>query len=57
MCLPKRFKTLINIILRGGLKDVSPNEVLGDVMTEDQYNNDDNEVVKEEEEEKCSIQS
>jgi len=47
MCLPKRFKTLRTIIFRGGLKGVSPNEVLGDVMTEDQYNgNDDYEVVK-----------
>jgi hypothetical protein len=35
MCLFKRFKTLKTIIFRGGLKDVSPNEVLGDIMTED----------------------
>jgi len=46
MCLPKRFKTFITIIFRGGLKDVSPNELLGDIMTEDQYNSDDDEVVK-----------
>ena len=47
MCLPKRFKTLRTIIFRGGLKDVSPNEVLRDVMIKDQYNdNDDDEVVK-----------
>ena len=54
MCLPKRFKTLRTIIFRGGLKDVSPNEVLGDVMTEDQYNDDDDddEVVKKEDEDK-----
>jgi hypothetical protein len=38
MCLPKRFKTLRTIIFRRGLKGVTPNEVLGDVMTEDQYN-------------------
>jgi hypothetical protein len=37
MCLPKRFKTLRTIIFRGELKDVTPNVVLGDVMTEDQY--------------------
>jgi len=48
MCLPKRFKTLRTIIFGGGLKDVSHNEVLGDVMTEDQYNDDDDEVVKKE---------
>ncbi|XP_066343990.1 uncharacterized protein [Miscanthus floridulus] len=47
-CLPKRFKTLRTMIFRGGLKDVSPNKVLGDVMTEDQYNSDGEEFVKEE---------
>ena len=52
MCLPKRFKTLRTMIFRGELKDVSPNEVLGDVMTEDQYNDDDDEVVKKEDEDK-----
>jgi len=48
MCFPKRFKTLITIIFRGWLKNVNPNEVLGDIMTEDQYNNndDDDEVMK-----------
>jgi hypothetical protein len=55
MCLPKRFKTLRTIIFRGGLKDLSPNEVLGDVMTEDQYNDDDDEVVKEEDKKKKSV--
>ena len=57
MCLPKRFKTLRTIIFRGGLKDVSPNEVLGDVMTEDQYNDDDDddEVVKEEDKKKKGV--
>jgi hypothetical protein len=55
MCLPKRFKTLRTIIFRGGLKDVSPNEVLGDVMTEDQYNDDDDEVMKEEDKKKKSV--
>jgi hypothetical protein len=55
MCLPKRFKTLRTIIFRGGLKDVSSNEVLGDVITEDQYNDDDDEVVKEEDKKKKSV--
>ena len=36
ICLPKRLKTLRTIIFRGGLKDVYPSEVLGDIMTEDQ---------------------
>jgi hypothetical protein len=48
MCLPKRFKTLRTIIFRGGLKDVTPNEVLSDVMIEDQYNSDGKKIVKEE---------
>jgi len=53
MCLPKRLKTLRTIIFRGGLMGVSPNEVLGDVMTEDQYNdNDDDEVMKTDDDDK-----
>jgi len=53
MCLPKRFKTLRIIIFRGGLKVVSPNEVLGDVMTEDKYNNnDDDKIVKKDDDHK-----
>jgi hypothetical protein len=53
MCLILR-----TIIFRGGLKDVSLNEVLGDVMTEDQYNDDDDdddEVMKEEDKKKKSV--
>ncbi|XP_066391972.1 protein pxr-1-like [Miscanthus floridulus] len=53
--LPKRFETLRTIIFRGGLKDVTPNEVLGDVMTEDQYNSDGEELVKEEDKKKRSV--
>ena len=55
MCLPKRFKTLRTIIFRGGLKDVTPNKVLGDVMTEDQYNSDGEEIMKEEDKKKKSV--
>jgi hypothetical protein len=55
MCLPKRFKTLKTIIFRGGLKNVSPNKVLGDVLTEDQYNDDGDEVVREEDKKKKSV--
>jgi hypothetical protein len=43
MCLLKKFKTLRTIIFRGGLTGVSPNEVLGDVMTDVQYNDSENE--------------
>ena len=58
MCLPKRFKTLRTIVFRDGLKDVTPNQVLGDVMTEDQYNSDGEKNCEgdRQEEEECGIQ-
>ncbi|XP_066341492.1 uncharacterized protein [Miscanthus floridulus] len=37
MCLPPRFETLRLIIIREGLKDITPNQVLGDVMTQETY--------------------
>jgi hypothetical protein len=37
MCLPPRFKTLRLIIIRGELKDITPNQVLGDVITQETY--------------------
>jgi hypothetical protein len=37
MCLPPRFETLRLIIIRGGLKDITPNQVLGDVITQETY--------------------
>jgi hypothetical protein len=43
MCLLKKFKTSRTIIFRRGLTGVSPNEILGDVMTHAQYNDSDNE--------------
>jgi hypothetical protein len=35
MCLPARFEILRLIIIRGGLKQLTPNHVLGDVMTQE----------------------
>jgi hypothetical protein len=56
MCLPKKFKTLRTIILRGGLTSVSLNEVLGDVMTDAQYNDCDNkEIEKKDDDKKKSV--
>ena len=55
ICLPNRFEILRTIIFRGGLKDVTPNEMLGDVMIEDQYNSDGEELVKEEDMKKKSV--
>jgi hypothetical protein len=37
MCLSPRFETLRLIIIRGGLKQLTPNQVLGDVMTQETY--------------------
>ena len=37
MCLPPRFETLRLIIIRGGLKQLTPNQVLGDVMAQETY--------------------
>ena len=33
MCLPPRFEMLRLLIIRGGLKEITPNQVLGDVVT------------------------
>jgi hypothetical protein len=37
MCLPPRFEMLRMLIIRGGLKQLTPNQVLGDVMTQGTY--------------------
>jgi hypothetical protein len=37
ICLPLGFETLKLIIIRGGLKHLTPNQVLGDVMTQETY--------------------
>jgi hypothetical protein len=37
MCLPPRFEMLRMLIIRGGLKELTPNQVLGDVMRQETY--------------------
>ena len=37
MCLPPRSEMLRLLIIRGGLKEITPNQVLGDVMTQETY--------------------
>ena len=37
MCLPPRFEMLKLLIIGGGLKELTPNQVLGDVMTQETY--------------------
>lgn len=56
MCLPPRFEMLRLLIIRGGLKELTPNQVLGDVMTQQTYHvereGDDKDDKKEEEDKK-----
>ena len=37
ICLPPRFEMLKLLIIRGGLKEITPNQVLGDVRTQETY--------------------
>jgi hypothetical protein len=48
MCLPLRFEMLRLLIIRGGLKELTPNQVLGDVMTQETYRVEREEVEKDE---------
>ena len=51
MCIPPRFEMLRLLIIRGGLKEITPNQVLGDVMTQEIYHVErDGDDKKEEEE-------
>ena len=50
-CLPSRFGTLVTILVRSGLDTMTPNppnQVLGDVMTNDTYRDDDEKEEKKE---------
>jgi hypothetical protein len=47
--LPSRFGTLVTILVRNGLDTMTPNQVLGDVMTDDTYRDDDDEKEKKKE--------
>ena len=40
-CLPSRFGTLVTILVRSSLDTMTPNQVLGDIMTDDTYRDDD----------------
>ena len=48
ICLPSRFGTLVNIIVRSDLNTMTPNQVLGDIMTDDTYRDDDEKEEKKE---------
>ena len=49
-CLPSRFGTLVTILVRSGLDTMTPNQVLGDMMTNDIYRDDDEKKEKKEKE-------
>ena len=52
-CLRLRFGTLVIILVRSGLDTMTPNQVLGDIMTDDTYRDDDEmEEKKEKKDEK-----
>ena len=53
--LPPRFETLRLIIIRGGLKDITPNHVLGDVMTQETYHVEREGVDQDDENKKKSV--
>ena len=40
-CLPARFGTLVTLLVRTGLDTMTPNQILGDIMTNDAYRDDD----------------
>ena len=54
-CLPPRFDTLVTILVRDGLETMTPNQVLGDVVTQDTYRVERDGVVQEEEKKKKSV--
>jgi hypothetical protein len=51
MCLPPRFEMLRLLIIRGGLKEIIHNQVLGDVMTQETYRVEREEINKDDKKE------
>ena len=50
-CLPSRLVTLVTILVRSGLDTMTPNQVLGDIMTDDTYRDEDEKEEKKEKKE------
>jgi hypothetical protein len=40
-CLPKRFGMLVTLLVRTSLDTMTPNQIFGDIMTDDAYRDDD----------------
>jgi hypothetical protein len=51
-CLPARFGMLVTLLVRIGLDTMTPNQILGDIMTDDAYRDDDEKEEKEKKDEK-----
>ena len=51
-CLPSRFGTLVTILVRSGLDAMTPNQMLGDIMTDDIYRDNDEKEEKKEKKDK-----
>jgi hypothetical protein len=51
ICLPARFGMLVTLLVRTGLDTMTPNQILGDIMTDDAYR-DDNEKKEKNKEKK-----
>ena len=47
-CLPARFGMLVTLLVRTGLNTMTPNQILGDIMTDDAYRDDDEKEEKKE---------
>ena len=55
-CLTKKFKIIVTVILRGGLKNLTSTQVLGEIITRDTFDhNNESDGREEEEEEEKSI--
>ena len=56
-CLPARFGMLVTLLVRTSLDTTTPNQILGDIMTDDAYRDDDekDEKNKEKKNEKKSV--
>jgi hypothetical protein len=47
-CLPARFGMLVTLLVRTDLNTMTPNQILGDIMTDDAYRDDDEKEEKKE---------
>jgi hypothetical protein len=51
-CLSARFGMLVTLLVRTGLDTMTPNQILGDIITDDAYRDDDKKEEKEKKDEK-----